>query len=259
MTEPAKEELVWVPLDKMHPSSDKVRIALDSATIDAIAATIPKFGIREPIVLRLRKDGEYDIEEGEHRYYAGRKAGLKGAWCKLSELNDDDAYVASLIENVCRHDLNAIDEAAAYLQLKDKRHMTEAAIAKLTPYGVTYVSNRIRLLSLPDSVVDAISGDLLDASKGLLLLQLPKDRQAEVGRMAIEHNMSYQGLENVVSDIKLGMAQAGQPAGREEPGKDATRPMRKCYWCGQDRDANTFVVMQPCSECAKHFPPKMGS
>lgn len=249
--------LKYVDIALLSSSVMKVRFTLNTDIIDAIAASIPKYGIIEPIVVR-ELNGKYTIIAGEHRYRAALKAGMTVVPVVVSSADPKDDYVMSLIENLSRADISAPEEALAYKELRDGRHMSIDAIAKQVGKSQPHVSNTIRLLELPKFLLECMDARTLDASKGLLLLKLPKDRQLEEGKLAIDYNMSYQALQQRVADVLTAL----EPIETEKPVSTTEEPKpipkRKCYYCLQDKDQRQFVFVTACTDCAKKFPPKAG-
>lgn len=252
-----EREFAMISIERIIPSTYKVRQTLNQSTIDSIAASIPEYGIIEPLVVRETEAG-YMIIAGEHRFYAAKKAKLKQLPCMIDRGAPARDYVKGLVENINRADVNAAEIALALKALRDGRKWRIDDIAKRLGKSPAWVSNHLRLLDLPLQLIDAIDRGLLDQSKGLLILQLPKEKQEEIGTMIIDHNMSYQAAQQTIKDVLSALQPQLAPPPAGEPRQTEITPLRKCYYCLESKDARQFIFVTACSDCAKLFPAKKG-
>ncbi|MFL0670948.1 MAG: ParB/RepB/Spo0J family partition protein, partial [Erythrobacter sp.] len=146
--------LRMVAVAAITPLPGNPRKHFDEAALDELAASIAARGVIQPIIVRPRGPGAYQLVAGERRWRAAQKARLHEIPALVRELDDRDVMALALIENLQREDLNPIEEARAYQRLADDEGMTQADIARLVDKSRSHVANLQRLLALPDAVLD---------------------------------------------------------------------------------------------------------
>ena len=145
-----------IAIDKVVPDPDQPRRFFDEAALNELAESVREHGVVQPIVVTPKGD-KYLIVAGERRWRAANKAGLTEVPCIVRSMNDQNRLEISLIENLQRHDLNALETATAYQKLRDQFNMTLEEIGKrLGGKSISAVSNTLRLLKLPKSVQKAL-------------------------------------------------------------------------------------------------------
>jgi ParB/RepB/Spo0J family partition protein len=161
-------------------------------------------GILQPLLVRVNPDPEapctYEIIAGERRWKAARRLKLDSVPCQLREADDASALLMALSENVSRHDLSPMEEAEAYERWTRLSGCAQSVLAQRLGVSQPTISNRIRLLQLPEAIRAAISGGQLSASHGVVLLQLanrPEEMEA-LGRQALEMSLSQAQLTALV-------------------------------------------------------------
>ena len=138
-------------VDTVHRSDYQPRRRISEEGIEGLAASIRSQGLLEPIIVRPRAEGGYEIVAGERRWRAAQRAGLETIPALVRELDDRDAMAIALIENIQREDLNPLEEAAALKRLLAEYDMTHEEVAAAVGRSRTAVSNLLRLLNLaPD-------------------------------------------------------------------------------------------------------------
>jgi len=142
-----------IPLTDIMPDPEQPRKKLDKEKLDELAASIQSKGVIEPITVRfIEGDNKYQIVTGERRYKAAKIAGLKEIPCIIKELDDGEALTYQLIENLQREDLSPVDEATALKRLIDN-DFTQARISKLIGKSQPYVSQALKILDLPETIL----------------------------------------------------------------------------------------------------------
>lgn len=150
-----------IDLDLIEPNRDQPRRVMDDAKLDELAQSIRSSGVIQPIVVRARGQGAYEIVAGERRWRAAQRAGLLKVPVVIRDVRDDKRLELALIENVQREDLGPVEVAQAYRRLADEFHLTQEAIAGAVGKDRATVANYQRLLSLPAEVqADVASGAL---------------------------------------------------------------------------------------------------
>lgn len=160
----------YSPIEELHPSRSQPRTRFDDKSLDELAASLREVGMLEPILVRKRAQGGYEIVAGERRWRASQRAGLHEVPVFVRELSEGKAFEAALVENLQREDLNPLETARAYQRLIDEHSHSIESLAQLIGKDRSTVANAMRLLKLPESVVDRIEARELSEGHGRALL-----------------------------------------------------------------------------------------
>ena len=159
-----------VALDRIEPNPSQPRRVFEQDALAALAASIETQGLLQPVLVRPREAGRYEIVAGERRWRAAKVAGLKTVPVVISERDDAAALEAALVENMAREDLNPIEEARAVSALVDELGLTREEVGRRVGRSRVAVSNLIRLLDLPDDVLTLLEQRKLTEGHGRALL-----------------------------------------------------------------------------------------
>jgi len=157
-------------IEDLHPNRAQPRTRFDDATLNELAQSIKDIGVLEPILVRKRAQGGYEIIAGERRWRAAQRAGLHEVPVFVRELAEGKAFEAALVENLQREDLNPVETARAFQRLLDEHGHTQDTVAQLIGKDRSTVANALRLLKLPESVMDLIESKELSEGHGRALL-----------------------------------------------------------------------------------------
>jgi ParB family chromosome partitioning protein len=173
---PTRDTPHEVDLDLLEPNPHQPRLQFNDASLDELAASIRSHGLVQPIVVRRRDGGRFEIIAGERRWRAAQRAGLLKVPVVVRDVSDESLLEVALIENIQREDLNPIDEALAYRRLTVDHGLTQEQVAAAVGKDRASVANQLRLLRLPDDVrQDVASGALSTGhAKALLALDDPE-------------------------------------------------------------------------------------
>lgn len=158
-----------IDIDLIDARSDQPRKNFEN--IDELAESIKEYGLLNPIVVS-KNNGKYEIIAGERRYRASIQAGLKKIDAIVRDFDQKDIDILSLVENIQREDLSALEEAEAYKKLMDDFSMTQEEIAKSMGKSRSYIANTIRLLKLNQEETDALAARKISASQARTLLSI---------------------------------------------------------------------------------------
>jgi ParB family chromosome partitioning protein len=189
-----------LPIDRLRPNRFQPRTHFDDAAIEELAASIRAQGVVQPLVVTPDGDG-YSIIAGERRWRAARKAGLATVPVVVRLVSDDrELLELALVENLQRSDLNPIEEAEAYAALQEKFGLSQEAVATRVGKARTTVTNALRLLRLPDEVLDLLRENRLTAGQArpLLALQDPEE-QIRLADRAVREGLSARDLERLTA------------------------------------------------------------
>jgi ParB family chromosome partitioning protein len=157
-------------IEELHPNRTQPRTRFDDAALDELATSIKSIGILEPILVRRRAAGGFEIIAGERRWRAAQRAGLHEVPVYVRELTEQRVFEAALVENLQREDLNPLETARAFQRLVDEHSHTHETIAQLIGKDRSTIANALRLLKLPEGVIDLIENKELSEGHGRALL-----------------------------------------------------------------------------------------
>ena len=177
------------------------RKEFDGEKLDELAQSIKENGIIQPIIVRQSPVIGYEILAGERRYRASLLAGLTSIPAVVKQLSDQEMMVQSIIENLQRENLNPIEEARAYESLVEKG-FTHAEIADKMGKSRPYISNSIRLLSLPEQILSEVENGKLSQAHARSLVGLNKEQQDYFFQRIIEEDISVRKLEALLTEKK---------------------------------------------------------
>lgn len=201
--DPKNEQLVSskVDIDLVFPNENQPRKMFDEAKLRELAGSISLHGVLQPLAVR-RKNNGYEIIAGERRWRASKLAGLKEIPVYIIDCDDTNIMALALIENLQRSDLNPIEEAEAMRNLMITCECRQEDLATMLSKSRSYVTNALRLLSLPDRVRELIRDGRLTAGHARNLIGV--QNAEEVADLAVENNWNVRQLEMAMKDIRAG-------------------------------------------------------
>ncbi len=205
-----------IPLDQIHRGAHQPRRSIADDSLEELAASIRAQGIMQPIVVRPRPTGGYEIIAGERRWRACQIAGLDRIPVVIKDVADDRAVAMALIENIQREDLNPLEEANALLRLQEEFHLTQQQVADAVGKSRVAVTNLLRLLNLMPAVREMLEQGELEMGHARALLALPEFEQERTARQVISRQLSVRQTEALVrSTLKPSAIKGGQVAPRD--------------------------------------------
>lgn len=178
-----------LPVTQISPSPYQPRREIDSRHLDELAASIRRSGLMQPVIVRERAVGEYELVAGERRWRAAQLAGLAEVPALVRELSDSDAAEWAIVENVQREDLNAMEKAWAFKALGERFGLSHAEIAARVGLDRSSIANLVRLTELEEEIAALITHGKLSGGHGKALLQAP----AGAGRIVLAKRASEEG------------------------------------------------------------------
>jgi ParB family transcriptional regulator, chromosome partitioning protein len=189
-------ELAHVPVEQIHPNSRQPRKRFESESVGGLADSIRAQGLIQPVVIRPRLEGGYELIAGERRWRAARAAGVDTVPAIVRDADDRETLLLGLVENVAREDLSPVEEARAYALLIDEFSLSLGEIAERVGKSKPTVSNRIRLLELPDDVLAMVSRQELTEGHARAVLSVPdQDGRRRLARAIVREGMSVRAAE----------------------------------------------------------------
>ena len=194
---------LMLKISEIEPNRLQPRKSFDQSALEELADSLREVGVIQPLIVRPVAAGGYQIVAGERRWRAAQMAGLTEVPAIVRELTDREVDEMALIENLQREDLDAIEEAEGYRHLIEEYSMTQEQVASRVGKSRPAVSNSMRLLELPDGVLQLIRRGELTAGHARALLTLPTDDdKLRLGTAAARKGMSVREVEKLVKTEK---------------------------------------------------------
>jgi ParB family chromosome partitioning protein len=192
----AEPELARIAVDQIHPNPKQPRKRFDGEAVSGLAESIKAQGLIQPVVLRPRLEGGYELIAGERRWRAAREAGIAEVPAVIRDADDRDSLLLGLVENVAREDLSPIEEARAYAILFDEFGLSLGEVAERVGRSKPAVSNRVRLLELPEDVLAMIGRNELTEGHARAVLAVPdNDGRRKLARRIVREGLSVRAAE----------------------------------------------------------------
>lgn len=208
---PRTQDQREAPIELLRGNPNQPRRHFDEAEIESLADSIREQGVLQPILVRpISGENGFEIVAGERRWRAAQKAGLTSVPIVIRDLDDRQVLEAAIVENVQRADLNPVEEAMGYRSLVDRFGHSHGAVAKAVGKSRAHVANMIRLLNLPDSVIERLREGALTAghARPLIGLQNAEDLAAQI----VSKGLSVRQSE------ELAAGRAASPGGKSGAG-----------------------------------------
>jgi ParB family transcriptional regulator, chromosome partitioning protein len=189
-------ELAHLEVDQIHPNPKQPRKRFEGESVSGLADSIRAQGLIQPVVVRPRLEGGYELIAGERRWRAAREAGIATVPAVVREADDRDTLLLALVENVAREDLSPVEEARAYAVLLDEFNLPLGEVADRVGRSKPSVSNRVRLLELPDDVLAMIGRRELTEGHARAVLAVPDhDGRRRLAKRIVREGLSVRAAE----------------------------------------------------------------
>jgi ParB family chromosome partitioning protein len=222
------EELRELPIELIAPNPKQPRRHFDEGALAALAGSLGERGMLQPVLVRPKAGGMYELVAGERRWRAARLAGLDSIPALVRARADGEALEAALIENMAREDLNPVEEARACAALVEELGLTREEVGRRVGRGRVGVSNLIRLLDLPDEALTLLQDGRLSEGHGrALLLADEHSERRRLARTAVQEGWSVRTAEararesNEQQASRAGVGRRARAAGAVHPDQAA--------------------------------------
>jgi ParB family transcriptional regulator, chromosome partitioning protein len=191
-----ESELAQIPVDAIHPNPRQPRRRFDGEATSGLAESLRTQGVVQPVLVRPRSGGGYDLIAGERRWRAAQEAGLATLPAIVRVADDRETLLLSLVENVAREQLSPVEEARAYAVLMDEFGLSLGEVAERVGRSKPTVSNRMRLLELPDDVLAMVErGELTEGHARAVLAVPGHDERRRFARQVVRQGLSVRAAE----------------------------------------------------------------
>lgn len=189
---------VTLKISEIEPNRSQPRKEFDEKALSELAESISKHGLLQPLLVRPLPLGGYQIVAGERRYRACRMAGITEVPVIIRELGDTETMEIALIENLQREDLTPIEEALGYQVLIDEHGFSQEDVAQSVGKSRPAIANSLRLLKLPQSILDLVSDGKISAGHARALLTLEDEKlMQELAEEIIKKDLSVRQIEKI--------------------------------------------------------------
>ncbi len=215
----ADSGIVTLRLSEIEPNKEQPRKVFSEESLNELADSIKEHGVLQPLLVRPLSTGGYQLVAGERRWRASRMAGLREVPVVIRDMGEEEAMEIALIENLQREDLNAIEEASGYKLLMERYGMTQEQVAKRVGKSRPAVANALRLLHLPEKVMQMVEEGEVSAGHARALLSFTdKERMEEVAQKVKTGRYSVRDIEKM---------------SKEEPEQLQTQQQQEDVWGAQ--------------------------
>jgi len=205
-----------VPIEKIEPNPDQPRRRFDPEHLEDLANSIREKGVIQPLIVREKAGGKYEIVAGERRWRASQKAQLHELPVVVREFTDIEVLEIAIIENIQRSDLNPVEEAAGYRQLMEKFGHTQEVMSKALGKSRSHIANLLRLLNLPEEIQNLVEEGQLSSGHARALIT--SDHAQEIAKRIVKEGLSVRATEALVKKYASGDLDKPKKA---KPAKDA--------------------------------------
>jgi ParB family chromosome partitioning protein len=210
-----------IPIERVFPNPDQPRRHFAEDQLQDLANSIKTKGIIQPLIVRSRPghEGDYEIVAGERRWRAAQIARLHQVPVVVREFTDIEVLEIAIIENIQRADLNPVEEAMGYRQLMDRFGHTQEKLAEALGKSRSYIANLLRLLSLPDEVLDMLKDGQLSIGHARALIT--SDQPIDLARKVVAGGLSVRETEKLVKQAAQG--ESTPKAKSQQPGSSIAK------------------------------------
>ena len=213
---PQGEGSVSLPISQVEPGLNQPRKRFEAEALADLADSIRIHGIIQPLTVRRLASGYYQIIAGERRWRAAKEAGLTEVPAIIIEADDRKVMELGLIENLQREDLNPAEEARGYQSLMEDYGLTQEQVAQRMGKSRPAVANTLRLLSLPDDLMQLVEEGQLSAGHARAILGAPSaELQRQAAKRVVEEQLSVRQTEALVKALQKEKREKQKPAGED--------------------------------------------
>jgi ParB family chromosome partitioning protein len=224
---PELPDVQHLRIDAIVPNRYQPRQAFSSQELAELTASLKQSGLLQPILVRRKGDGIYELISGERRWRAAKDAGLETIQAVIRNCGDDEAVVLALVENLQRADLNPMEMARAYHRMMNEFGLTQDIIARRVGCDRSSIANVARLINLPSEIQQLIESNQLSMGHAKVILSLPGPReQLRVAQLVISKALSVRGTEKLIESSLTGKKRGAKEL-RRTPWSDVEERLQK--------------------------------
>ena len=197
---PELPEVQHLRIEAIVPNRYQPRQTFSPQELAELAASLKQSGLLQPVLVRRKGDGMYELISGERRWRAAREAGLETIQAVIRNCSDEESILLALVENLQREDLNPMEMARAYQRMMNEFGLTQDIIAQRVGCERSSIANVVRLINLPSEVQQLIEGGQLSAGHAKVILGLASaTEQLRIAQLVVARNLSVRDTENMLA------------------------------------------------------------
>ncbi len=190
-----------IPVNQIDANPNQPRKAFNEETLKKLEQSIKKYGIVQPVIVRKKDNGNYELIAGERRLRAAKNAQLEKIPVVIKEYNNRESAEIALIENLQREDLNPIEEGKAYESIIKKYDLTQEEMSQIAGKSRSYITNTLRLLTFPDAIQKLLQSKKLTTGQARPLLALKTvAEQLKLAKKIVEEGLSARQVEKILGE-----------------------------------------------------------
>lgn len=201
----SSENTVTLKISDIEPNRSQPRHEFNEESLRELSDSIANHGVLQPLLVRPLPEGGYQLVAGERRWRASRMAGLFEVPVIIREMSDAETMQISMIENLQRENLNPVEEALGYQILRDEYGLTQDEIAKSVGKSRPVVANALRLLSLPDGILDMLKDGKITTGHARALISIEDaDEQVRIAELIEKNDLTVRDIERIAKNLNSG-------------------------------------------------------
>ena len=190
-----------IPVNQIDANPNQPRKAFNEETLKKLEQSIKKYGVVQPVIVRKKDNGNYELIAGERRLRAAKNAQLEKIPVVIKEYNNRESAEIALIENLQREDLNPIEEGKAYESIIKKYDLTQEEMSQIAGKSRSYITNTLRLLTFPDAIQKLLQSKKLTTGQARPLLALKTvAEQLKLAKRIVEEGLSARQVEKILGE-----------------------------------------------------------
>ncbi|EGF14267.1 ParB/RepB/Spo0J family partition protein [Dialister micraerophilus] len=190
-----------IPVNQIDANPNQPRKAFNEETLKKLEQSIKKYGVVQPVIVRKKDNGNYELIAGERRLRAAKNAQLEKIPVVIKEYNNRESAEIALIENLQREDLNPIEEGKAYESIIKKYDLTQEEMSQIAGKSRSYITNTLRLLTFPDAIQKLLQSKKLTTGQARPLLALKTvAEQLKLAKKIVEEGLSARQVEKILGE-----------------------------------------------------------
>jgi len=220
-------EIQHLKVASIVPNRYQPRQTFSPQELNELTDSLKQSGLLQPILVRRKGDGIFELISGERRWRAAKEAGLETIQAVIRNCGDEESIILALVENIQREDLNPMEMARAYYRMMNEFGLTQDIIARRVGCERSSIANVVRLIQLPSDIQQLIESNQLSMGHAKVILSLPgQNEQLKIARLAVSKALSVRETEKIVGSLLTGKKRVAKEL-RRTPWSDVEERLQK--------------------------------
>ena len=224
---PESSEVQHLKVGSIVPNRYQPRQTFSPQELNELADSLKQSGLLQPILVRRKGDGIFELISGERRWRAAKEAGLETIQAVIRNCGDEESVVLALVENLQREDLNPMEMSRAYYRMMNEFGLTQDIIARRVGCERSSIANVVRLIQLPSEIQQLIESNQLSLGHAKVILSLPgQNEQLKIAQLVVSKALSVRETEKIVGSLLTGKKRVAKEL-RRTPWSDVEERLQK--------------------------------